>query len=145
MSIKIYLTSNDMDSKKIRYVKNWGRVRQHFCSFVYATGKNRMIQARRDTTNLSRLKNIDLIFLSFPSFPPDFRCWFIKGLIITIYVNDVISAMCREWHQRWFYLPDARRDVIESEGARGTYCGIAYVVLFIDWRTIFRSSRYLMV
>ena len=43
--------------------------------------------------------------------------------------------------------PDARRDVIESEGARGTYCGncgIAYVVLFTDWRTIFRSSRYLM-
>ena len=27
--------------------------------------------------------------------------------------------------------PDARRDVIESEGARGTYCGIAYVVFLL--------------
>ena len=33
--------------------------------------------------------------------------------------------------------PDVRRDVIEYEGARGTYRGIAYVVLFTDWRTIF--------
>ena len=36
--------------------------------------------------------------------------------------------------------PDAMRDVIESEGARGTYCGncgIAYVVLFTDWRQFF--------
>ena len=43
--------------------------------------------------------------------------------------------------------PDARRDVIESEVARGTYCGNrgnAYVVLFTDRRTIFRSYRYLM-
>ena len=28
------------------------------------------------------------------------------------------------------FRPDARREVIESEGARGTYCRIAYVVLF---------------
>ena len=36
--------------------------------------------------------------------------------------------------------PDAKRDVIKSEDARGTYCGncgIAYVVLFTDCRTIF--------
>ena len=30
--------------------------------------------------------------------------------------------------------PDARRDVIEPKGARGTYCGVAYVVLFTDFR-----------
>ena len=43
--------------------------------------------------------------------------------VITIYVNDVILR------------PDVRRDVIEFEGARRTYCGncgIAFVVLFTD-------------
>ena len=39
--------------------------------------------------------------------------------------------------------PDVKRDVINSEGARGTNCGncgIAYVVLLTDWRTIFEVT-----
>ena len=48
----------------------------------------------------------------------------INYVIISINVNDVISALYPEWH--------VRRDVIEFEGARGTYCGIAYVVLFTN-------------
>ena len=42
--------------------------------------------------------------------------------------------------------PDVRRGVIESEGARGTFCGIAYVVLlFYRLKDNFRSSLNLMV
>ena len=43
--------------------------------------------------------------------------------------------------------PDTRRDVIESEGARGTYCGncgIAYVALFTDLGNR-HCSHYLML
>ena len=60
--------------------------------------------------------------------------------IIKFYENIYINYICQRRNFRIMsrvapeviLRSDARRDVIESEGARGTYCGIAYVVLFTD-------------